>query len=103
MEVLNNFKDLRLVRAVVKDKVGEVLTYARLMVTGKPLISIKDEGNGAVSLTEGYFGNKTKVNGLRFQDLPMALEHRMISEDAAMEAFRFMMKRKVLIPANENE
>ncbi len=103
MQIPAEFKDLRAASVTLKEKLGEAMTFARLAVSGKPMISIKDEGDGTVALTEGYFGHKSHVNGLRFVDLPAALEHRIISEDAAMEAFRFMMKRKILQPANENE
>ena len=97
-----NLKDLSLSKAQLKGKLEEVLTFARLALSGKPLISVQDAGNGAVSLTEGYFGNKTHIQGLRFEDLPGAVAHRVISEDAALEAFRFMVKHKIMSPANEN-
>lgn len=92
---------LSLTRAQIKEKFEQTLTYARLALSGKPLITIREEGDGAVALTEGYFGSKTSVTGLRFEDLPKAVAHRLISEDAAMEAFRFMMKKKIMMPAND--
>jgi len=100
---IQELKDFKLSRENVKDVLSEVATFARLAVSGKPLISVRDGGDGTVSLTEGYFGTKTMVDGLRFENLPGAIEQHMISEDAAVEAFRFMMKRKMLLPANENE
>lgn len=96
-----NFK--KPTRAQVIGKLEEAMSFARLALSGKPLISVRDDGQGAVTLTEGYFGNKTCVDNLRFEDLPGALEHRLISEDAALEAFRYMVKHKILTAANENE
>ena len=96
-----NLKDLKPSKEQVAAKLGEVMTYARLALSGKPMISVKNEGDGAVSLTEGYFGNRTHIGGLRFEDLPGALEHRLISEDAAMEVFRYMVRHKILTPAND--
>lgn len=85
----------------IKETLSQTLTYARLALSGKPLISIRTESDGTIALTEGYFGSKSEVKGLRFEDLPGALEHRLISEDAAVEAFRFMMKKNILQPAND--
>ncbi len=87
--------------AQLKEKLEQTLTYARLALSGKPLISIEGNDDGSVSLTEGYFGSKTSISGLRFEDLPQAVAHRLISEDAALEAFRFMMRKKILSPAND--
>lgn len=100
---LQELKEMPLNREMVKEALSEIANFARLAMSGKPMISIKEEEDGSVSLTEGYFGNKTAISGLRFEDLPYALEQRIISQDAAMEAFRFMMKKNILLPANENE
>lgn len=88
-------------KAQIKETLEQTLTYARLALSGKPLISIRAEADGTIALTEGYFGSKSSVRGLRFEDLPDAVARRLISEDAAMEAFRFMMKKKILLPAND--
>lgn len=88
-------------RAQLKEKIEQTLTYARLVLSGKPLITIQQDENGALSLTEGYFGSKSSITGLRFENLPEAVAQRIISEDAALEAFRFMMKKKILIAAND--
>lgn len=90
-------------REQLKEKLEQTLTYARLVLSGKPLITVEHDGQGGLSLTEGYFGSKTSVTGLRYEDLPDALAHRLISEDAALEAFRYMVKNKIMIPANENQ
>lgn len=106
MEIPANFKDINLKdinSEKIKTALGEVVTFARLALSGKPMISITDLGGGRIDLTEGYFGSKSAVSGLRFEDLPLALESGMISEDAAVEAFRFMMQRRLLLPANQNE
>ncbi|QQG35988.1 MAG: hypothetical protein HYS17_10880 [Micavibrio aeruginosavorus] len=100
MPIPTNLKDIN--RATIKEALGEVVNFTRLALSGKPMISVRDLGDGRISLTEGYFGSKTAVSGLRFEDLPQALEGRMISEEAAIEAFRFMVKRQMLMPANEN-
>ncbi len=92
---------LALSKAQIKETLTQTLTYARLALSGKPLISIRAQDDGTIALTEGYFGTKTSVSGLRFEDLPAAIEHRLISEEAAMEAFRFMVKKKILLPAND--
>jgi|GEM_PF-7078095 hypothetical protein len=104
MSLPTNLKDLKGFkpsRAQLKSTLEEAIGFARLALSGKPLISVRDNGTGAVTLTEGYFGSKTRVDNLRFEDLPAALEHRLISEDAAMEAFRYMVKHRILAPAND--
>ncbi len=98
---IQELKEFKFSRENVKETLEEALTYARLAVSGKPLISVREAADGTVSLTEGYFGTRTMIDGLRFENLPAALEQRVISQDAAVEAFRFMVKRRMLIPANE--
>lgn len=88
-------------RAQWQEKGEQAFTFARLALSGKPMITVQAHDDGSVSLTEGYFGSKSSISGLRFEDLPQAVAHRLISEDAALEAFRFMLKSRMFVPSAE--